>query len=81
MKIDTRFNVNDIVVTINYDKVTALQIESISCIKTKNYLAIRYTLLVSKGISFDSKDVTVVKDENECFKSVQDLADFYKSKS
>jgi len=81
MKIDTKFNVGDKVVTINYNVITTLEISAIECNKTKNYLIIRYILLVSKSIDLSSKDLTVVKDERECFKSVQEIADFYKSKS
>jgi len=79
MKIETRFNVGDNVVTINYDRITTLQIVAIECYKTKNYLNIKYTLLVSKSIDLSSKDLIVVKDERECFESIQEQADFYKT--
>lgn len=78
MKIETKFDVGETVVTISNDKIVTLPV--ISFEHNSVYKSTKYTLLKYEASNFGDKDEVVIKSEDECFKSLKELTDFYGSK-
>lgn len=78
MEIKTRFDVGQQVVTINKDSIVQLPIKELEY--SSAHKRTRYTLLVSKAVNFGDPDSTIVKDQDECFESIAELATHYQDK-
>ena len=78
MLIETKFDIDESVVTIDRDEIIVLTVQSLEY--SSVYNSVKYTLLKYKSINFGDKDTTVVKSENECFKSLDELVEYYGSK-
>ena len=78
MEIKTRFDEGQHVVTINNDSIVQLPIQKLEY--SSAYKRTRYTLLVSKGVNFGDPDSTIIKDQDECFETIKELAEHYQDK-
>lgn len=78
MKIETKFDVDENVITIHNDSIVTLPVKSFEY--NSIYKSTKYTLLKYKAVNFGDKDGVVVKSEDECFKSLKELTEFYGSK-
>lgn len=74
MTITTKFDGGQEVFVIDNNEVKKMPIVSI---ETRNK-DVSYTLLKQKAFSMMDKDVTIVRDEENCFSTIDQLADFYK---
>lgn len=79
MKIETKFSVGEIITTIEHDSIKQFPITEIQIYVTGK-IKIRYVLLKSKAINFGDNDSVVTKDEDECFKSLRELYEYYQQK-
>ena len=75
MVINTKFNKGEKAVIIDNDVIKTLEIIEILY---DNY-GVKYNLLKSKALSMMDKDIVTTRREDDCFKSIQELADFYKA--
>lgn len=78
MKIETKFDIGEKVVTIDNNAIVTLPVQEIEYQSV--FKSIKYTLLKYKAVNFGDKDGTVIKSENECFKSITELTKYYKLK-
>lgn len=76
MKIETKFEIGENVVLINYNKIITLPIKEVEYINR----IIRYSFCSSKASSSMDKDIIIYRDEDECFKSIKDLGEYYENK-
>ena len=75
MIINTKFDKGEKAVIIDNDGVKTLEIIEILY---DNY-GVKYNLLKSKALTMMDKDIITTRREDDCFKSIQELADFYKA--
>lgn len=75
MIINTKFDKGEKAVIIDNDGIKTLEIIEIL---HDNY-GVKYNLLKSKALSMMDKDIITSRREDDCFKSIQELADFYKA--
>lgn len=78
MEFKVRFDVSQMVITINNNSIVQLPVSHFEYSSARKQA--RYTLTVSKGIGFGDKDLTIEKDEDECFESINELAEYYRNK-
>lgn len=76
MIIETRFDVDEKTVIIDNDKIITLPVAYIEYTNK----SVRYFFCTSKALTSMDKDRYVCKDENECFKSIKELGEYYESK-
>lgn len=76
MKIETKFEIDEKVVTIDNNSIVILPVIGIEYV----FKRIRYTLLKYKAVNFGDKNGVTIKDEDECFKSIKELAEYYENK-
>ncbi|WP_286747847.1 hypothetical protein [Roseivirga sp. UBA1976] len=78
MKIETKFNKGDKVWTIENNQIVQFPIQDVQY----KYGAVSYELQTHKSqtIGLD-KDRSIIRNEKECFGSIQDLADYFISKN
>jgi len=75
MIINTKFDKGEKAVIIDNDAIKTLEIIEILY---DNY-GVKYNLLKSKALTMMDKDIITTRREDDCFKSIQELADFYKA--
>jgi hypothetical protein len=83
MTIETRFNKGETVFFIENNAIVSFPVRGIEYrggheVIQKNG-TITYSFLTSKAPTSLDKDRIVYKNENECFKSIDELANFYKN--
>tara|TARA_Y100000588_G_C14170700_1_gene889022 strand:+ start:459 stop:704 length:246 start_codon:yes stop_codon:yes gene_type:complete len=78
MKIETKFNKGDKVWTIENDEIVQFPVQDVQY----KYGSVSYELETYKSqtIGLD-KDRSIMRNEEECFGSIQDLADHFISKN
>lgn len=76
MTIETRFNKGQTAFIIENDGIISLPVHGI---EFKNWI-ISYTFLKSKALTMADRDNIIYRDEKDCFKSIDELANFYKTK-
>lgn len=76
MKIETKFEIGENVVLINYDKIITLPVKGIEY----SNKTIQYYFSSNKAATTMDKDIIIYRDEDECFKSVKELSEYYESK-
>lgn len=74
MIIQTKFEQGENAFIIYGDKIIKCAIDRISY----RYKTIYYSFTVSKGATMMDKDKETEREESECFKSIDELANFYK---
>ncbi len=75
MVINTKFDKGEKAVIIDNDGIKTLEIIEI----LYDRYGIKYNLLKSKALTMMDKNQTITRREDDCFKSIQELADFYKA--
>ena len=75
MIINTKFDKGEKAVIIDNDGIKTLEIIEILY---DNY-GVKYNLRKSKALTMMDKDIITMRREDDCFKSIQELADFYEA--
>lgn len=75
MKIETKFNVGENAVIINDNRIAIFPVHGI----TYTNRTIHYEFIVSKALSMMDKDKIIYRDEEDCFKSIDELVKYYES--
>ena len=75
MTIETLFNKGDKVILIENDKITSFPVKDISYKSG----TITYSFVKSKACTSMDEDTIIYRDEKNCFKSIDELANFYKN--
>ena len=75
MVINTKFDKGEKAVIIDNDGIKTLEIIEVLYDK----YGVKYNLLKSKALTMMDKDIITMRREEECFKSIQELADFHKT--
>lgn len=73
MELESRFNEGDNVVIIYESKLVRVSVKRIAY----RYGSFYYTFLLGKALTMMDKDKEIEKKESECFKTIQQLADYY----
>lgn len=76
MKIETKFNIGDNVYTILDNNIVCHPVTSIQYMSGE----VAYTLLIRESETLMDKNKYATFSESSCFKSIDDLADYYKAK-
>jgi hypothetical protein len=76
MRIETKFDVGENAVIIDNNIIITIPVYNISYINK----TIRYEFMTSKALSMMDKDIIIHRDEKECFKSINELTQYYESK-
>lgn len=79
MKIETKFNVGEEVFTIENNGIQKFPVKDIQ-VHVTAFTKIRYALLKSRSVNFGDNDSVTTKDEEECFKSLNDMIEYYNQK-
>jgi hypothetical protein len=79
MDLTTKFDKGQFVFTIDKDEIVKLPVDKIEVIFERK-ARIKYVLLKYKAVNFGDPDFTVIKDEEECFKTLDDLVKYYELK-
>lgn len=77
MIIETRFEIGEKVVLINHDKIITLPVKDIEYLNGK----VRYSFCETKATTSLDKDRIIYRDEEDIFRSINQLADYYLSKN
>ena len=78
MTIETKFNIGDFTIIICGNKIMKKQISDIIP-KHKYGNNISYEVLLEKG-TIDRQSSTIIRDECNCFRSLEELVEYYKDK-
>jgi len=76
MKIETKFEIGENAVLIDCDKIITLPVKGVEYINR----TIRYYFCSSKAATNLDKDTIIYRDEDECFKSIKELGEYYETK-
>lgn len=75
MKIETKFDVGENAVIINNNRIITIPVHSISYTNK----TIHYEFITSKALSMMDRDEIIYRDEEDCFKSINELTKYYES--
>lgn len=73
MNIETKFNIGEKVILIDNDKIVSLPVIDIEY----THKTIHYTFCSKKGLTMMDRDTIIYRDEEECFKNIMELVEFY----
>lgn len=81
MTIQTKYRIGDSVVFVYNNEIVTLEVDSISVECNRKWQTVQYTFLINKATNSLDNDETFTVDEEDCFESIDELAEYYKKKS
>lgn len=75
MIIETKFEIGEKVVLIDSNQIITLPVQDIEYVRGN----IKYSFCKSKGLTMMDRDIIIDRYENQCFKSIKELSEYYES--